>query len=598
MCPQIKAMLGVDTETYYDGTQKGLKSIQLYGTANGEKIEKYFTTDNFDLPDHMIRIEIASKFFKFFEDLDCDADVAFYNIDFDVSQFLYYMTNLAGYNIRQSEDDPMFIVKKGDMSILESDVTMYSVTFRTKVKGKLIKFFDIYKFLPGTSLNSACKDWLGEQKVDIESKLFLKSEATELEKKYAMKDAELTFKLFLTLSQQGVIEGHKYITIAGRTFGHFRNFLKEEFNLTFDEFFFGTTNKEEVEKYKEEIEQELRMSTRGGKCMAVHKGVFKNCKHIDAYSLYPSQCNLDFIPYGPILREPPEDGPYITIYYPSGFFEIKEDKIPYFQWRRKAQCEHYRYLTDYVPGEYVNDCLLDGTYALWEDEWEVVQDSYNIENLNIDDKIYFRLKENTALKAYVNMLNQGKKKNKGSKRLYYKYLLNSLYGKFLSRPDGISINYRDGKRIKVEEKDRTTYYLPLGMWIAMKGRVCLSKAMASIDVNDVLYCDTDSIIYKGDKDPNVPIYSDFGGWEIEAENVDAYIVGPKTYQELFQDGICKTKCAGMPREIIEKQEWLGIYEGLNLKVSKPRRDKITWAINFEETEYTISTRAQSFRGRY
>ena len=155
----------------------------------------------------------------------------------------------------------------------------------------------------------------------------------------------------------------------------------------------------------------------------------------------------------------------------------------------------------------------------------------------------------------------------------------------------------DGKRIKVEENDRNTYYLPLGMWIAAMGRVTLFKAMSSIDADDVLYCDTDSIIYKGDKTPNVKIGKWLGDWGVEAEDVSAYIVGPKTYQELEKDGKLTTKCAGMPKDIIKQQTWLSIYEGLTIQCRKPRRDQLTWAINFEETEFTISTRAQIFKSR-
>ena len=75
------------------------------------------------------------------------------------------------------------------------------------------------------------------------------------------------------------------------------------------------------------------------------------------------------------------------------------------------------------------------------------------------------MRENIVLKAYVNTLYEGKKNNKGAKRLYYKYLLNALYGKFLTRPDGITIDYfqeDDGwHRVKLAS-EKTTYYLPLG----------------------------------------------------------------------------------------------------------------------------------------
>ena len=77
------------------------------------------------------------------------------------------------------------------------------------------------------------------------------------------------------------------------------------------------------------------------------------------------------------------------------------------------------------------------------------------------------MNDNVVLKDYVNRLYDGKKNNKGAKRLYYKYLLNALYGKFLSRPDGISMDYiyseidKEWKRIKVPSV-KSTYYLPLG----------------------------------------------------------------------------------------------------------------------------------------
>ena len=97
--------------------------------------------------------------------------------------------------------------------------------------------------------------------------------------------------------------------------------------------------------------------------------------------------------------------------------------------------------------------------------------------------------------------------------------------------------------------------------------------------------------------PKIKIGDYMGDWSIEAEDIDAYIVGPKTYQERFPDGKLITKCAGMPRDIIAQQTWQSIYEGLTIPCRKPRRDPLTWAINFEETEYTISTRASIFRGR-
>ena len=588
--------LAVDTETYYEGSHKGLKSIQVYGDVDDKPFNKYILPSSFKLNDHLIRIDVARQFFDLLESMKRDTRVAFFNIDFDASQFLYYMTNTAGYNIRHIGEESRFANKKGDLCILESDRNMYSITFRTKTLGKLIWMVDIANFLPGSSLNSACLGWIGDSKVEIDSKEFRKRAPTELEKKYAMKDAELTYNLFKELQSAGVIEGQRYVTIAGRTMAHFKEHLMNNYGLTFDEYFYKSNDKEYVNECKQVIEVRGRKSTRGGMCMAVHTGTFHHCTHVDARSMYPTQGHKPYIPVGELLESKP-GGKCTYLVYPRGYFEVKDEKLPYFQWRTKAQCARYEYKDLYEPGNYVSNCMLDGSYAMWEDEWKLVKKNYEIDDLDESKKVYFQMEKNTALKTYFEEVYQGKQTNTGSKKLFYKYLLNSLYGKFLSNPDGVSIDYIDGRRIKVEEHDRNTYYLPVGMWIAMGGRVDLFNAMNSIDSADVLYCDTDSIIFKGNKMPKIKIGDYMGDWSIEAEDIDAYIVGPKTYQERFPDGKLITKCAGMPRDIIAQQTWQSIYEGLIIPCRKPRRDPLTWAINFEETEYTISTRASIFRGR-
>lgn len=510
-----KNFIGIDTETYYEGNAKGLKSIQIYGMIDGQIKSIYMLPNSFTMPDHLIRKELASKFFGFFEQLASDTEVAFFNIDFDISQVLQYMVNNAGYDIKHIGDPKRFNITKGEMSILESERNMYSVTFRTKAKGRLIRMIDLANFLPASSLDSAAESWLGENKVKLESKKFPKCMPTEEEKVYSMKDAELTYKLFMELRASGVIEGQKYVTIAGRTLGHFRQFLKDEYEISLDEYLFMTSDSNEIAKQKDVFEEILRSSTRGGMCMAVHTGVFEHCTHIDARSMYPTQCVRPLIPGGPLLTAPPP-GPYTYVVFPKGYFKLKPKKLPYFQWRKKLQCIHFAFETMYEPGEYVKDCVLDGTYGLWEEEWKIVLENYDTWDIDDSKKVYFEMRENIALKRYISILYEGKNTNTGSKKLYFKYLLNSLYGKFLSRRQGVAIDYVDGKRVKVEENDRNTYYLPLGMWIAMMGRVTLFKAMSSIDSDDILYCDTDSIIYKGDKHPNVNIGKQLGDWGVEA----------------------------------------------------------------------------------
>ena len=523
--------------------------------------------------------------------LECDVNIAFFNLNFDGSQFIKWLITESGLEVRNDS----YFTPKGTIKILESERRLYSIEIRG-FNGRLITMIDIANFLVGVTLNKACEDWLNDKKVEIESKQFLKEPATPLEKEYAIKDAELTYRLYLEVCDKGVIEGHKSITIAGRTIKHFKEFMGNEYSLKFYDFFYKNADPETIKEIKADFENEIRSGVRGGICEAWHKGVFDNCTHIDACSMYPTQCIKPLIPIGGLLIDKPNSA-YTKIVYPSGFYTLKEGKVPNMQWRSKSQCRAYHFISEYEAGEFVSDFYLDGTYPIWLDEYELIKRTYDVYQEDIEKEYYIEMANNSVLANYVKMLYEGKQNNSGSKRLYYKYLLNALYGKFLSRPDGLSIDYVfDGDswhRIKVNT-EKNTYYLPLGSWIAMSGRVSLINAIHSINESDFLYCDTDSIIFKGSKMPKVNIGNYLGDWSIEQEDVKVNVVGAKTYQELTTKGKLITKCGGLPTTEKSKLEWLQLQEGLTVETHKPKRDKDSWAINIEDVTYTINTRANTW----
>lgn len=137
----------------------------------------------------------------------------------------------------------------------------------------------------------------------------------------------------------------------------------------------------------------------------------------------------------------------------------------------------------------------------------------------------------------------------------------------------------------------------------MMGRVTLMQKIISIPAKNFLYCDTDSIIFKGKTFPDIKIGKELGDWSIEQEHIKANIVGPKTYQELEQIKIgtnvyldvVSTKCGGLPRAVKDSLQWLELKDGLKVNCQKPKRDPNTWAINILDTEFTVSTKASIFR---
>ena len=578
---------GIDTETYVQDDEYGLLSIQIWNPSESH----YFHHPSYDDTEQSIRSYIASEFFQWLNNLQGYHCLAFFNMDYDFSQFAYDLVHNSPWSYEYENKH----LSKGTFCILESDRNIYKCTIRTETAE--IVMLDIANFLTATTLDTACEQWINERKIEVGSKRFGKCPATELQRSYAMHDAEITQKLALQLIKSEVLESTKYITIAGRTLGHFRDYIKDNYGLTFDEFAYGTTDKDEIELMKAEIENVFRSYTRGGICRAFQTGLFRNCHHDDATSMYPSQMVLDYIPHGGLLSEPPEGKRYETIYFPIGRYVLKEDKISGIQFRSKALCFKYAYLKIYEPAEYVSDVFFDGTFPMWGAEYEIFKECFEpVGECDDTKRMYIAMMKNVVLKSYITHLFEGKKNNTGTKRYYYKILMNSLYGKFLSRPDGVSISYEGGERHKVQEVDRPTYYLPLGNWIAMMGRVTLMKALLSVPKENLLYCDTDSIIYKGDIKPKVKIGKELGTWGVENDDFDAWIVGAKTYQELNHDGTLITKCAGLSNDVREQIPFMGLIEGKTYNVLKSRRNPENWAIELRPLEFTISCKAQMFRG--
>lgn len=109
-----------------------------------------------------------------------------------------------------------------------------------------------------------------------------------------------------------------------------------------------------------------------------------------------------------------------------------------------------------------------------------------------------------------------------------------------------------------------------------------------------LYCDTDSMIIKKPAKPDVTVGKWLGDWAIERDNVSVNIIGPKTYQELMMDGTVLTKCGGLPTSDKNKLKWLELKDEMVIHTRKPRRDSETWAINFQEIDFTVTPRNSIF----
>ena len=199
-----------------------------------------------------------------------------------------------------------------------------------------------------------------------------------------------------------------------------------------------------------------------------------------------------------------------------------------------------------------------------------------IKGLKIDSVTEFTVTNN--FKSYITYFYERKKRetNKNSPQyIFAKLFMNSLYGKFGANPNNYS-NYTltEPRFVKAMEKDGYEFGGELGPWAIMTSpldeseerfynvataasitgfvRAILLKEMHRIrqEGGEVLYCDTDSIVYRGGKSR---VYDkELGGWSCDGVFTRGAIAGKKLYAFHGAKG-WKTACKGVrisPEEIM------------------------------------------------
>ena len=84
----------------------------------------------------------------------------------------------------------------------------------------MICFYDLW-LLTASSLNASAKAFVGDVKIFIDDKNFQKGVPSPTEQKYAVKDAELTYKLAMALKNIHGFDLTEKITIGARSLALF-----------------------------------------------------------------------------------------------------------------------------------------------------------------------------------------------------------------------------------------------------------------------------------------------------------------------------------------------------------------------------------------
>lgn len=500
--------------------------------------------------------DIAS-FVKWMESLD-KAQLSFHNLKFD-GQFIIDYLEKQGY----TWIDPKYKkLKPNEYTTLISDMGAW-YTLTIGFKGHQIKIVDSLKLLP-FKVAQIAKDFhlpMLKGSIDYDAYRAPGHEPTKEELDYIFNDVDI---VALALKQL-YAANMKKLTIGSCALTFYKGMNKH-----FDKHFPAP-----------EYDADIRQGYRGGwtftnpryQGIDIDEGIV-----LDVNSLYPSvmadpKCLL---PYGAGVWQKGEIKPDkwypVFIQHLSCQFELKKGHLPTIQIKGNPLFKGTDYLAS-SHGQIVDLCLTSVDLKLFLEH-------YDVYNLEYHSGWKFKAK-GAIFKPYVDHWTNVKitaKKNKDyAHYILAKLMLNSLYGKFATNPNGDikrPVLHEEEVHLKVEHEDpKKPVYLPVGMFITAWARDKTIRA-AQKCFDRFLYADTDSLHLIGleiPKELEIDKYK-LGAWDHEATFKRARYLHAKCYYEDIyaepdEDGKLqytnkitdftkpKVTIAGLPAECHDQVTW-------------------------------------------
>ncbi len=357
-------------------------------------------------------------------------------------------------------------------------------------------------------------DSLGAGKLEIDYSLFEYEERKEHMpeiREYLKQDCYALLKVINRFKEEYGLS----LTIAGAALNYYE------------------TNYSKVKRTTKAFYERIAPFYKGGRVQALKTGSFKKkMKYIDLNSAYPYVMKEKYHPSGTVLHHTrdifkvPFDFPYFVEFegYTHGAFPITDPVTK---------------KTDYPTGKYTIKT------SSWEYEQAIALDLVRVDKiLNV-----FYTTEVTNFSGYVDHFYDIRKKYKdeGDKlgEQIAKLFLNSLYGKFGANPENYSDFYIDeynnklienGWNIHTEIDDKKCLYsrpssqrqyINVATAASITGAVRAMLMKGLHDVQNPVYCDTDSIICENTGD--LTLGDALGEWDLEFMPKEAHIAGKKIY---------------------------------------------------------------------
>lgn len=365
----------------------------------------------------------------------------------------------------------------------------------------------------------------------------------------------------------------------------------------------------------------LRESYKGGYCYLNPEHadeIIRNGKVYDVNSLYPSVMHDCPLPYGePVAYSGKYKEDATHPLYVQRFacnFELKKGYLPTIQ--IKNNMSRFR-PTQYLTSSHGEPVVLTLTSV----DLKLFFEHYNVTDIVWCDGFKFRASAD-MFKNYIDYwtakkIEAGKQGNKGLRTLA-KLMLNNLYGKFATRPDGdVKIPYMEDDRVHYKremDEDRETLYIPVATfctaWARNKTIRAAQKLMFEKDSEGkgrFIYADTDSLHITETHTPESLSgeIDDFllGYWANELNFTAAKYLHAKCYIEQTEERYVESNkekwkhpkgrarlmtvtCGGMPPNV-KKQVTFGNFKFGETFSGKLMPKEVEGGVILEETTFTI-----------
>lgn len=442
----------------------------------------------------------------------------FHNLKFDGSFIAYYLLNELGYKATNKNTPGT----KELYTLIDGVGAWYMIKF--KYKKRVLTFKDSLKLFTGSSVEKIAeafkyKDLYNLKKLEYNYARTDFETITKDDLKYIKNDTEIVARALGEFYAKGVNK----LTIASSAFSIFKqNHCPHFYNL--------------FPKLDKNIDNIIRKAYRGGYCYLNPKYTNKILKNVYVYdrnSMYPSECVSEYMPYGvPVLGygAPPYNHNKLYIIHLKAY--LFKDGLPlFFQKQGLSKNLYINYSGDEKTDIYIT-CQ----------ELKLIKKYYEIIDIEYLEYLEFN-KIKGVLNTYMLQNYNGKETNTGAKKMVYKYLLNSLTGKFAVNPlrrskkliikeDNDGITHLAYKENDIEEIE--PIYTALSCFITSYARIRLIETIIRHGENSFVYADTDSI-HTLEPINFLNCSRKLGDWDFEGIEIEAKYLKQKCYIRKIKD---------------------------------------------------------------